>query len=119
VSRDKSRDSSFIGARDKNPNRKAFFEDKVLEKLVVADASEILIQGSFEEMGLHPKLVTALRGLGAETPFPIQQSTIPAGLEGRDVLGRGKTGSGKTCGYLMPAMNEILKRGINSSSTNQ
>lgn len=78
VSRDKSRDSSFVGARDKNPNRKAFFEDKVLEKLVVADASEILIQGSFEEMGLHPKLVTALRSLGAETPFPIQQSTIPA-----------------------------------------
>ena len=119
VSRDKSRDSSFVGARDKNPNRKAFFEDKVLEKLVVADASEILIQGSFEEMGLHPKLVTALRGLGAETPFPIQQSTIPAGLEGRDVLGRGKTGSGKTIAFAVPIISKLVAAGSQPRKPNK
>jgi len=119
VSRDKSRDSSFVGARDKNPNRKAFFEDKVLEKLVVADASEIIIQGSFEEMGLHPKLVTALRGLGAETPFPIQQSTIPAGLEGRDVLGRGKTGSGKTIAFAVPIISKLVAAGSQPRKPNK
>jgi superfamily II DNA/RNA helicase len=111
VSRDRSRDESFVGARDKNPNKKAFFEDKVLEKLVVADASEVNIQGSFEEMGLHPKLVTALRGMGAETPFPIQQSTIPAALEGRDVLGRGKTGSGKTIAFAVPIISKMVAAG--------
>ena len=111
VSRDRSRDDSFVGARDKNPNKKAFFEDKVLEKLVVADASEVIIQGSFEEMGLHPKLVTALRGMGAETPFPIQQSTIPAALEGRDVLGRGKTGSGKTIAFAVPIISKMVAAG--------
>ena len=111
VSRDRSRDESFVGARDKNPNKKAFFEDKVLEKLVVADASEVTIQGSFEEMGLHPKLVTALRGMGAETPFPIQQSTIPAALEGRDVLGRGKTGSGKTIAFSVPIISKMVAAG--------
>ena len=100
-----------MGARDKNPNKKAFFEDRVLEKLVVADASEINIQGSFEEMGLHPKLVTALRGMGAETPFPIQQSTIPAALEGRDVLGRGKTGSGKTIAFAVPIISKMVAAG--------
>ena len=111
VSRDRSRDDSFVGARDKNPNKKAFFEDKVLEKLVSADASEVIIQGSFEEMGLHPKLVTALRGMGAETPFPIQQSTIPAALEGRDVLGRGKTGSGKTIAFAVPIITKMVAAG--------
>jgi superfamily II DNA/RNA helicase len=111
VSRDRSRDDSFVGARDKNPNKKAFFEDKVLEKLVSADASEVIIQGSFEEMGLHPKLVTALRGLGADTPFPIQQSTIPAALEGRDVLGRGKTGSGKTIAFSVPIISKMVAAG--------
>jgi superfamily II DNA/RNA helicase len=111
VSRDRSRDDSFVGARDKNPNKKAFFEDKVLDKLVSADASEVIIQGSFEEMGLHPKLVTALRGLGAETPFPIQQSTIPAALEGRDVLGRGKTGSGKTIAFAVPIISKMVAAG--------
>ena len=119
VSRDKSRESSFVGARDKNPNRKAFFEDKVLEKLVVTEASEILIQGSFEEMGLHPKLVTALRGLGAETPFPIQQSTIPAGLEGRDVLGRGKTGSGKTIAFAVPIISKLVAAGSQPRKPNK
>ena len=111
VSRDRSRDESFVGARDRNPNKKAFFEDRVLEKLVVADASEVTIQGSFEEMGLHPKLVTALRGMGAETPFPIQQSTIPAALEGRDVLGRGKTGSGKTIAFAVPIISKMVAAG--------
>ena len=119
VSRDRSRDESFSGARDKNPNRKAFFEDKVLEKLVVADASEVIIQGSFEEMGLHPKLVTALRGMGAETPFPIQQSTIPAALEGRDVLGRGKTGSGKTIAFSVPIISKMVAAGSQPRKPNK
>ena len=111
VSRDRSRDDSFVGARNKNPNKKAFFEDKVLEKLVVADASEVHSEGSFEQMGLHPKLVTALRGMGAQTPFPIQQSTIPAALEGRDVLGRGKTGSGKTIAFAVPIISKMVAAG--------
>jgi superfamily II DNA/RNA helicase len=119
VSRDRSRDESFVGARDKNPNRKAFFEDKVLEKLVVADASEVNIQGSFQEMGLHPKLVTALRGMGAETPFPIQQSTIPAALEGRDVLGRGKTGSGKTIAFSVPIISKLVAAGSQPRKPNK
>ena len=119
VSRDRSRDESFVGARDKNPNKKAFFEDKVLEKLVVADASEVTIQGSFEEMGLHPKLVTALRGMGAETPFPIQQSTIPAALEGRDVLGRGKTGSGKTIAFSVPIISKMVAAGSQPRKPNK
>jgi superfamily II DNA/RNA helicase len=62
-------------------------------------------------MGLHPKLVTALRGMGAETPFPIQQSTIPAALEGRDVLGRGKTGSGKTIAFAVPIISKMVAAG--------
>ncbi len=119
VSRDRSRDESFVGARDKNPNKKAFFEDRVLEKLVVADASEVNIQGSFEEMGLHPKLVTALRGMGAETPFPIQQSTIPAALEGRDVLGRGKTGSGKTIAFAVPIISKMVAAGSQPRKPNK
>jgi superfamily II DNA/RNA helicase len=90
-----------------------------LEKLVVADASEVTTQGSFEEMGLHPKLVTALRGMGAETPFPIQQSTIPAALEGRDVLGRGKTGSGKTIAFSVPIISKLVAAGSQPRKPNR
>ena len=119
ISRDRSRDNTFSGAREKNPNRKAFFEDKVLEKLQVADASEVVIQSSFEEMGLHPRLVTALRGMGAEIPFPIQQSTIPAALEGKDVLGRGKTGSGKTIAFSVPIIAKLVAAGSQPRKPNR
>ncbi len=111
VERDRSRDSSFAGAREGNPNKKAFFEDTVLEKLESADQSEVSTITTFEEMNLHPRLLTALQGMGAETPFPIQQSTIPAAIEGRHVLGRGKTGSGKTIAFSVPVISKLVAAG--------
>jgi len=111
VERDRSRDSSFAGAREGNPNKKAFFEDQVLEKLETADQSEVSTITTFEEMNLHPRLLTALQGMGAETPFPIQQSTIPAAIEGRHVLGRGKTGSGKTIAFSVPVISKLVAAG--------
>jgi superfamily II DNA/RNA helicase len=111
VERDRSRDSSFAGAREGNPNKKAFFEDQVLEKLETADQSEVSTITTFEEMNLHPRLLAALQGMGAETPFPIQQSTIPAAIEGRHVLGRGKTGSGKTIAFSVPVISKLVAAG--------
>ena len=111
VARDRSRDVSFKGAREGNPNKKAFFEDQVLEKLESADAEEVATVASFEELGLHPRLLTALQGMGAETPFPIQASTIPAAISGRDVLGRGKTGSGKTIAFSVPVIAKLVAAG--------
>ena len=51
---------------------------------------------SFADFGLPPALVTVLTEAGIETPFPIQTATLPDSLAGRVVLGRGRTGSGKT-----------------------
>lgn len=118
VSRDRSRDNSFDGARKSNPNRKAFFEDVVLEKLEVTQ-SEIISEETFEAMGLHPKLVVALRGMGAEVPFPIQKATIPAAMQGRDVLGRGKTGSGKTIAFGIPVISKLVAGGSQPRKANK
>jgi superfamily II DNA/RNA helicase len=49
--------------------------------------------------------------MGAETPFPLQQSTIPAAIEGRHVLGRGKTGSGKTIAFSVPVISKLVAAG--------
>ena len=108
--RDASRESTFRGARDANPNKKAFFEDKVLERLEV-EMSEVVTEDSFEAMGLHPKVLAALTGMGAEKPFPIQASTIPTAIAGRDVLGRGKTGSGKTIAFTVPLVTKMVAAG--------
>jgi superfamily II DNA/RNA helicase len=111
VERDSSRESTFRGARDKNPNKKAFFEDKVLDRLESVEQSEAITEDSFEAMGLHPRILAALAGMGAETPFPIQASTIPAAMSGRDVLGRGKTGSGKTIAFTVPLVTKLVAAG--------
>ncbi|MGH3544716.1 MAG: DEAD/DEAH box helicase [Mycobacteriales bacterium] len=63
--------------------------------------------GSFNNLGLPERLVAALTERGLTTPFPIQASTIPDALAGRDVLGRGRTGSGKTLSYGLPLISRL------------
>ncbi|MFS3127538.1 DEAD/DEAH box helicase [Nocardioides sp. Bht2] len=52
-------------------------------------------------------LVIALSKLDIVTPTPIQAATLPDSLAGRDVLGRGRTGSGKTYGFLLPLVARL------------
>ena len=48
---------------------------------------------TFADLGVPQRLINVLAGQGIATPFPIQLDTLPDTLAGRDVLGRGKTGS--------------------------
>ena len=59
---------------------------------------------SFSDLGLPQPIVNVLDGQGITEPFPIQQAAIPAVLDGRDVLGRGPTGSGKTFTFGLPML---------------
>ncbi len=111
VERDRDRDRTFDGARQSNPNKKAFFEDQKLERLESVDASTVDISGSFSDMNLHPKLLVALDQMGVTSPFPIQAATIPAAIGGMDVLGRGKTGSGKTVAFVVPLITKLIAAG--------
>src|SRR5688500_6616897 len=62
---------------------------------------------SFTPLGLTEPLLRALREQGYETPTPIQSQTIPAGLEGRDVLGSAQTGTGKTAAFALPILQRL------------
>ncbi|MBP2478725.1 superfamily II DNA/RNA helicase [Crossiella equi] len=66
---------------------------------------------SFAELGLPAALVTALAAAGVDSPFPIQAATLPDSLAGRDVLGRGRTGSGKTYAFLLPVLARLAASG--------
>jgi superfamily II DNA/RNA helicase len=72
---------------------------------------DVPVIDTFEEMGLHAKVLTALQGMGAEKPFPIQAASIPAAMTGVDVLGRGKTGSGKTISFTVPMVEKLIALG--------
>ncbi|KQV12132.1 MULTISPECIES: DEAD/DEAH box helicase [unclassified Kitasatospora] len=54
---------------------------------------------SFEELDMPKALLSVLTRQGVTSPFPIQAATLPNSLAGRDVLGRGRTGSGKTIAF--------------------
>lgn len=64
---------------------------------------------SFGDLGLGENIVRVLADLGAATPFPIQAATVAPILEGRDVLARGRTGSGKTIAFGAPLVESILR----------
>ncbi|WP_329100385.1 DEAD/DEAH box helicase [Micromonospora sp. NBC_01699] len=63
---------------------------------------------SFAELGVPGPLVGALDRAGITSPFPIQTATLPDSLAGRDVLGRGRTGSGKTYAFAIPLLARLL-----------
>ncbi|XXG48879.1 hypothetical protein AAC387_Pa02g3206 [Persea americana] len=63
---------------------------------------------SFEELGLDPRLVRALTKKDITRPTPIQHVAVPLILEGKDVVARAKTGSGKTYAYLLPLLQKLF-----------
>ena len=63
---------------------------------------------SFADLGLDGDLIRALARRGITEPFPIQAASLPGSLAGRDVLGRGRTGSGKTVAFALPVVSRLL-----------
>ncbi|XP_077621938.1 putative ATP-dependent RNA helicase DDX56 isoform X3 [Crocuta crocuta] len=64
----------------------------------------------FEHMGLDPRLLQAVADLGWSRPTLIQEKAIPLALEGKDLLARARTGSGKTAAYAVPMLQLLLHR---------
>jgi len=62
---------------------------------------------SFADLGLDPRIVTALAAGGITAPFAIQARALPDALAGRDVLGRAETGSGKTLAFGLPMLSRV------------
>ncbi len=62
---------------------------------------------TFADLGVPSSLVQILEQQGITTPTPIQAATLPDSLAGRDVLGRGRTGSGKTYAFLLPLVARL------------
>lgn len=67
-------------------------------------------KASFSDFGLDPRLVQAIAQEKYREPTLVQSKAIPLALEGKDVLAKAKTGSGKTAAYLLPVLQSVLKR---------
>ena len=102
-----------------------YYEDPSVEKLTEEEANEIRLRHnigvfgndvvnpitSFDQLDLGRRLAPAKRVLQAQgfsAPMPIQMQAIPAGLNGRDLIGIAKTGSGKTLAYILPMLAHVV-----------
>ncbi|WP_438970164.1 DEAD/DEAH box helicase [Methylophaga sp.] len=65
---------------------------------------------SFDELGIAPAIVKAIKEAGYETPSPIQAQSISPLLEGRDLLGQAQTGTGKTAAFSLPLLSRLDNR---------
>ena len=63
---------------------------------------------NFSDMALDDRILMAILNLGWLEPTPIQETAIPLILEGKDVLAKARTGSGKTGAYAIPLLNKVL-----------
>ncbi|KAL7920827.1 P-loop containing nucleoside triphosphate hydrolase protein [Trichoderma austrokoningii] len=63
---------------------------------------------TFDDAGIHPVMLKNIELCGYEVPTPIQKFTIPAILQGYDVIGVAQTGSGKTAAYLIPILSKLM-----------
>ena len=66
---------------------------------------------TFADYGVEPEICRALAARGITRPFPIQALTLPVALEGLDIIGQAKTGTGKTLGFGIPLLMDTLGPG--------
>ncbi|MGO3340900.1 MAG: DEAD/DEAH box helicase [Glutamicibacter arilaitensis] len=66
---------------------------------------------SFADLKVREDIVASLSEAGIEYPFPIQALTLPVALGGNDIIGQAKTGTGKTLGFGIPALQRVVREG--------
>jgi ATP-dependent helicase YprA (DUF1998 family) len=98
-------DSTVSDAVEPADSVEATEAGEAAEAVEPAEAAEPKV--TFSDLGLHPDLVRTLAKKGVTEPFPIQAATIPDALAGKDVLGRGRTGSGKTLSFGLPLLTRL------------
>ncbi len=62
---------------------------------------------TFTELNLDERILEALEAEGYQTPTPVQEQTIPALMDGRDVMGIAQTGTGKTAAFSLPILHHL------------
>ncbi|RWS31625.1 ATP-dependent RNA helicase DDX54-like protein [Leptotrombidium deliense] len=91
-------------AENIDENDDQFFQDLKVEKQKKKKS------GGFQSMGLSQPVLKGIFKKGYKLPTPIQRKAIPLVMEGKDVVGMARTGSGKTAAFVVPMLEKIRKQ---------
>jgi len=80
----------------------------VTETLATTEAAAEIPELTFADFGVRTEIVESLADAGITHPFPIQSMTLPVALGGHDIIGQAKTGTGKTLGFGIPALQRVV-----------
>lgn len=99
---------SFGGRGGRSSSSSRIDINKYINKAVVVKEEEVFVPvHTFADFNIDKLLKTNLERLGITIPSPIQDKSIPPGLEGRDIMGIANTGTGKTIAFLLPIINKM------------
>ncbi|TKR79870.1 hypothetical protein L596_014027 [Steinernema carpocapsae] len=79
------------------------------------EAVEEAFEAAFSDFELDERLLKAIGELGWQRPTQVQESMIPMALEGKNILARARTGSGKTAAFLLPTLQKVIQLSSNTS----
>ena len=85
--------------------------DEATPDITDEGAQTDLSRKTFADFGVEREICEALDAKGITHPFPIQALTLPVALEGQDIIGQAKTGTGKTLGFGIPLLMDTLGPG--------
>ncbi|CAG8465871.1 4437_t:CDS:10 [Ambispora leptoticha] len=98
--------SSFLYNKD-NDDNESDSDALFISKQVQAVNRKKKKSGGFQSMGLSYPVFKAILHKGYKVPTPIQRKTIPLIMDGNDVVGMARTGSGKTAAFLIPMLEKL------------
>ncbi|KXZ47428.1 hypothetical protein GPECTOR_35g866 [Gonium pectorale] len=83
---------------------------------VLKEQKKKMKAGSFDTMGFSPELLRAIKRKGYRLPTPIQRRAMPLIMQGLDVVGMARTGSGKTAAFVLPMLHRLKAHSIKAGA---
>lgn len=97
------------GGRRRGPKKENIHPSKFIKKASPVTQEEYKPENTFNCFSVNPLLQKNIARKGFKMPSPIQDKSIPHGLEGRDIIGIANTGTGKTVAFSVPAIHKLLE----------
>ncbi len=104
-----SRGRSFGGGGKRKNTKEYINPSRFIQAAKPIDAAEYVPTHAFRDFAVNEIIQHNLEANGFKIPTPIQDESIPYGLQGRDVIGTASTGTGKTIAFAIPVLDRLIQ----------